>query len=302
MSGVRLLRSLLVYVILSGIAAVSMSGCGQSAPLAQHAQVYQYDDPESNTTLRISADSTSISVAARLTVHIEVEWELGDKVVFEDTDWSSGGWELVDQIRSPVESISGAQPARLRLVKDVVLEPFLPGEYTIPLIQVHIQESNANERTIQSEPIPVQVLSVLTPDDTEELSPPSGEYVLPVPGKSDHTALLSVFIGVCLVVLIFLLRVYARRNRTSPEIQASPYDLLHEVAHSQTMDAHEGYEKVYTALTSLFAELQQTSEIRAMIEQCESARFSGQPGVHSTPETIAKHALEILGDNGGGCR
>ncbi|MGV6815504.1 MAG: hypothetical protein ACWA5W_10940 [Phycisphaerales bacterium] len=259
--------------------------------------MHQYDEPETNASLRLSITETSISVAARLKVHIEVEWELGADVVLDVPDWSSEGWEVVEQIRLPVESVSADHPEQLGQSTDVVLEPFLPGEYRVPEIRVHVRDANGVERSIESEAIPVQVVSAMSTDDADELSPPSGEYVLPEPVQSDHMVLWGMLVVICLVAMVLLLRLYALRNRSLKESRISPFDLLQEVAHSETMVSDEGFEKVYAALTSLYPELQQTSEIRGMIEQCESARFAPNPEVYSTPGFLARQALEILGES-----
>ncbi len=293
-------RSVWLFFVLLFAFALSIgsaTGCQRSAENLKDTIVYQYVAPDSHVSLSVILPTKKIGIAERLRVRVLVEWPSRLDVVIEDIAWDDGGWTLIDSVHRPLSEKNNAEGEITTLESEFILEPFLPGEYSIPPIRVAITSANLPRHTLQSESISISVESALNPDDIGELAPAAGPYIpLAESDQPSRIPLWVIVIGTSLLVIVLLIRSSVRRMSVKTEDGPTPKAILQGIVNSSDIENDEAFDRLAIALSFLFPQLQETSEIRSMIEQCERARFSPNEQSLPDPARLAKHALELLGE------
>jgi len=274
-----------------------ITGCQKATSEIAERVVYEYSSPESPTTLTVILPTTTLGIADRLSVQVLVESPPPFTVRVDDIDWEDGGWTLIDAVHHPIRESDGAEGKIMTLESEYVLEPFLPGEYEIPSIHVQFTSVTGVAHVLQSESFAVTVDSALDSKDIGELAPAADSFIPPLQSQPPRSqAWLVVAATSALLIIAFLVWKSMSGIRVATNDEQSSKDLLQEVADSTGINREDAFAQLARALSLLFPRLQETSEIRGMIEECEQARFSQDQQTSADPSTLAKHALELLGE------
>lgn len=262
------------------------------APSGQSAQVI---DPDSGTTLTVTAPTDSISTAERIQIQVEIQWVEPYEIKLVEPVWSETQWSVIQSTQEPTR-VGGDG---FITTHQYLIEPFLPGEYSIPAFGVGVTlRSDEAARTISASPLAVQVHSVLAAEDAGELEPFAQLYepIDAIPSQITNQALYWALGGG--LVLSGLIIYMLTRPATQATKNRSAYALLEEVARLKDGQSPHAYETLYLALCKLDPRLQQTSEIRVLIEQCERIRFSHDQAGELDAKQMARHTLDLLGASG----
>ena len=158
------------------LACVALQACGdaeqQERAGAPTPIVRTYGAGDASLTLTLDRDS--LTIAEQLLARVEVE-------VPEDAE--VGFPESPDRLGEFVVTRSSALPSRLlqdgRVLRgrEYELQPFLPGDYELPALTVTLGEASE----VATDPVPIQVLSVLDDPEAAELRDISGPMDMPAP-------------------------------------------------------------------------------------------------------------------------
>ena len=272
---------------------ILLSGCGQTGPSASTRGVTtETIDAQSGTLIRTRLDASEIGIADRLFVEVRIEWQSPAWASMQEVDWAGHGWSVIFASDGTVAA-SGDERSS---VSTYLVEPFLPGEYTIPPFEVELTLNEAAvPYVISTEPLLVEVLSSLAPDDAGELSFIDGVYdpSLPAPPPARSQWLMIVVLAGLAGSAIWIgLYFHQRRMHEIRDLQ--PGDLLEQIMGGHCQSESEAYDRLYQSLCLLNPGLQQTSEIRGYIEICEEARFSPSQLPPHDPTDIARQVLDLL--------
>ncbi len=269
-------------------------GCSGGGDVASvHGIETQVTDPQSGVTIRTRIDRDEIAASDRLTVVVLLEWTSPATATLIEPDWAQSGWTLIEFHKEPAKLTDSG----FLVQSSALIEPFLPGEYAVPVFEAEVYQSeNAQPYRMQSLPIPVRVRSVLDEQDAGELDPADGlldPAALETSRSASNGLLLGFALGVAgiAIVIIWLLSRSSGDGTESPSVYAQ----LERVAHGRDASDEDAYNTLYRVFTRLDDRLQQTTEIRSMIEQCERARFSAGDADTLDPRAMARHTLELLG-------
>ncbi|GEM_PF-2105884 len=257
-------------------------------PPVPAAEVTASDD-QAGIQLALAADRTDITTLDRVKVTITLRRPIAKAVMLIEPDWESTGWTRVGSTDSDPVAIDARRIERSRTV---TIEPFLPGDYTIPSAGIQWTTPDLT-RTLQTPQLGVTVASVLTPDDTEELDQPAS--TMPPPARTDDDPLAPLIVS--LVVLTGALLAWkATRRPPHTDHDPSPADTIREIANGR----HEGQTQLAELHRALaMAEPMPSSKQRLdeLIARCETARFSppGRGPIEPTdPRQLASTALELI--------
>ncbi len=287
-------RAVSMMLLWVGLLATLLAGCSRGpTQVPSDGLETQVTDPQSGVILRTHIDRATIAAADRLAVDVELEWASPARATLIEPDWAASGWTLIEQHDEPAKLTDSGFVAR----STYLIEPFLPGSYTIPVFGAQIfPASDAEPYQIESLTMEVQVRSVLDEQDAGELAPADGlidPITLETPGARSTRwvyALVAAVAGIAGVVIWKLTRSSGDGGR-SPSVYAQ----LEHVANGRDASDAQACHTLYRAFTRLDERLQRTSEIREMIEQCERARFSAGDTGTLDPRAMARHTLELLG-------
>jgi hypothetical protein len=283
--------------LIFALSIFGITGCQRAASDIEERVVYEYTSPESRATLTVILPTLSLGIADRLNVRVLVESPPLFAVRVDDIDWEDGGWTLIDAIHHPLKEGDRTQGEIVTFESEYVLEPFLPGEYVIPSIHVHLTMKSEVGSVLQSDPIAVTVDSSLEPEDIGELAPAAESFIPPPESQPKPSQAWLIVTGAFVIIIIaYLVWRSIRRGRAISSHEQSPKDLLQGVVDSTDLHREDAFAQLARALSLLFPRIQETSEIRGMIEECEQARFSLDHQASVDPSSLAKHALELLGE------
>jgi len=172
--------------LLLGILILSFSGCSKRSGSGSDSQSFAIDEAFDSGPLQVHVrvDANSVSIAETLTLELEATVEEGydvtmprvDSVLqhFGILDWDNLGNRL-NQDNSQVETY------RYRL------EPFLSGTYDIPAFTFEFTDVNTPDtvHTLETEPIPVEITSLLG-EDRENLTIADIEEVVDIPRERSY--------------------------------------------------------------------------------------------------------------------
>jgi len=281
-----------VVVFILGV--LVLGGCMRSPSVQAESGIdTEARDPESGVIVRTHMDRDEIGIADRLEVQVFVEWEPPARAALVEPDFADSGWTLIESHQDPlVTTASGFVESSTFL-----LEPFLAGAYRVPAFWVEVaSDRNAEPYEFSSMESSIAVRSSLDIQDAGTLDPAYG--LAPPPSVSDQRLSMSrMVIGGVLAFGVFsglCFWWFTRSFSDRPKLE-SVHDQLQQVANNTSQSDADAYEMLYHAITRLDERLQNTSEIRALIQSCERARFSaGEPGALD-PRAMARHTLELLG-------
>jgi len=290
--------SILLLVLLGVFPLVFPLGCAR--PAAEPVRIgidSQASDPTGTVVVRTHIDRDKIGVADRLWVRVELEWTPPTTAELVEPDWESSAWTLIEMQRLPAEQTqTGFQAAYAYL-----LEPFLPGDYETPVFVVEIYPESAGEKyQLESVAMEVNVRSALDAQDAGTLDMRVG-FVDPLEMQADSEprSNLGLWAGIGgVLAMVFVVLWQVTRTDRAEQGNESVYAQLRRVAQAEDSDSLDGYDTLYRAFTRLDPRLQQTSEIKGMIDVCERARFSADEVGVGDPQTMARHTLELLGAGG----
>lgn len=289
----NLMATLLSCVLFACI----LCGCARPGSPANTQGVHTKTvDPVSGVVIRTHTDRRSIRTADRLVVHFEVEWNSSASVRIIEPDWNLEGWERIDSSSEPIKST----PAGYVSTGSYLLEPFLGGDYIVPALVVEIQPLNSVQpHSLTSKPFDIMVESVLSDEDSGELSQAGGFYspAPPIEETANLNTVWGLIIGGSLTVICMLIWRRTRVDTTTERLNA--YELFEQVADGDPHTQSQDYSQLHHAFSLLDLRLQRTSEISRLIEECERARFSQTPTHTLTAQAMARHTLELLGTGDG---
>jgi len=286
-----MIRALICMLI---ITLPPLSGCADPIPSVDTSVAQFARDDESGVTLETRIDTDEIILADRIWVNDIATWTVSKQPVFEPRDWIDTQWTVIDETTSPPELRNGAYSIHRR----TLIEPFLPGTYTVPASVVRVHNSPDAEPTlISTKPIEVQVLGVLTENDSGELNEIPD---ITQPLSSDHDGQTSIVIaGIAIAVVTLGFVIVMLRRNTNAHSARSVLELLRDIQSDPSIPTREGFERLGRIFDRLDPRLQSTTEFDQMIRVCDQARYSNsaEPSVRVTPQKMAEHALELLGDD-----
>ncbi len=148
--------------------AIFLTGCAsspetQSAVATPIEKTYETD----NAVVHARVDRSELTVADRLDLVLEASTTEDRRIEFPSREEKLGEFRVVETRRGSPKLLENGRVAEDRTY---VLEPFLPGDYTIPAMSVRFHRkaddaSTDDEFTIETEPISIRVTSVLPAAD-----------------------------------------------------------------------------------------------------------------------------------------
>ncbi len=124
--------------------------------------------------MELALDRESLTTADSALLRLEVECSEADDVGFPDSQDGFGQFAVIREDALPVRLLDDGRVVRGR---EYVLQPFLPGEYQVPALEVTL---NASSR-VSTEPVEVAVESVLDDPQAAELLDITQPVDVPVP-------------------------------------------------------------------------------------------------------------------------
>lgn len=124
--------------------------------------------------LQLSLDRESMTTAESLLLRLEIECAEDDEVEFPDARDGLGEFAVVEESTLPDRLRDGGRVVRGR---EYVLQPFLPGDYELPALEVTLNESSQ----VSTEPVKLAVQSVLEDPQSAELRDITEPVDIPVP-------------------------------------------------------------------------------------------------------------------------
>lgn len=124
--------------------------------------------------LTLSLDRESMTTADSVLLRLEVECAESDEVGFPDSPDRIGEFAVIREDSLPARLVDGGRVARGR---DYLLQPFLPGEYEVPALEVTLNETSR----VSTEPVKLAVQSVLEDAQTAELRDITEPVDMPLP-------------------------------------------------------------------------------------------------------------------------
>ncbi|MAO20148.1 MAG: hypothetical protein CMJ35_02190 [Phycisphaerae bacterium] len=281
-----LVRSLLPFLLL--LAWMPMTGCSNDhtssdgAPMTHHTE-----DAQSGARLSLQLASDSIGIADRMWVTARWSWPDSVSVSIAPPDWDEGDWTPIETIDEPVARDGDHYEASRRWL----VEPFLPGEYSVPSPVMLIEAADAT-RELAVDPFVVQVQGVLPDQDTGQLNPLATPAL---PESPNDTRPVYWLWAVAITSLIALVVLAIARRGSHADQDETVYAQLKHIETNEQLDSGVAFELLDRAFAQLDPRLRQTSEFTEMIRACDRARFAQDHGQRVSPTRIARHALELLG-------
>ena len=214
-----------VYMALAAV-LVLLPACDtkdESAATQTFAVEKSYDADKLAVKLRLSA--TEITASDRILLEIEAVAPEGEPVTFPEFDDKLGEFHVANIRRSSPRLVDEGQ---VIVVASYELEPFLPGEYAIPPLEIGHTTQGADATAITTEAIPITVISVVpeteADPDINDIAPP-----VDLPGRS-----LWVYVAIAFGILALAAGAYYlwRRRRKQVE-EVAPTIPPHEHAYAE---------------------------------------------------------------------
>lgn len=154
---------------------VALCSCGASGPVGNGAPFAVVQAVESDgTKLELAIDRESLTTAQSALLRLEVESEESDSVQFPDSQDGFGDFAVVRDEALPTRMLDDGRVARGR---EYILQPFLPGDYELPPLEVTLNGSIK----LSTEPVDLVVESVLEDEESPELRDITEPFDIPVP-------------------------------------------------------------------------------------------------------------------------
>ena len=124
--------------------------------------------------LELAIDQESLTTAQSALLRLEVESEESDTVQFPDSQDGFGEFAVVRDEALPTRMLDDGRVSRSR---EYVLQPFLPGDYELPPLEVTLNGSVK----LSTEPVDLVVESVLEDEESPELRDITEPFDIPAP-------------------------------------------------------------------------------------------------------------------------
>ena len=220
----------------------SQTGGGASPSVTPASKTYE--SGSATATIEVSADS--ITVADRLEVAVEVVASEQQQVAFPDVEDKLGEFRVVDTRSDDPKLLDSGRVARRQTY---VLEPFLPGQYEIPALEIDLGGKGAeadSQQKIKTDPIAIEVSSLL-PDSEEEPDIKEASGPVEMPGVDPRVYWLA---GAAVLIAAAAGYLLWRRRRAKAQVQGAPPP-PHEVAYRE-LDALLAEDFISRGLAKLF--------------------------------------------------
>ncbi len=164
------------------------------------------------------ADKTEIQVGEALTLEVAIRHPAGAEFLLATGGDKLAPFELVEQIEPTDSTENDSTAATESRVKLRIAAYRLPGEIAIPPIKVEFQSESGELASVETEAIPIALVTSLTPDVTEihDIKGPMAN--IPVPSRWGR--LWWLLAALVLAALAYLL--YRRFRKKGTELLAEP--------------------------------------------------------------------------------
>ncbi len=188
---------------------MGLAGCADEPVEQESAPV-----PEGSGEWAVAAraDKTEIQVGEALTLDVAIRHPVGAEFLLATGGDNLAPFELVEQIEQ-----DSTEPTESR-VKLRIAAYRLPGEIAIPPIKVEYQSESGELASVETQEIPISLVSSLTPEVTEIHDIKSPMADIPVPGRWER--LWWLLAALVVAVLAYLL--YRRFRKKGAELMAEP--------------------------------------------------------------------------------
>ncbi len=196
-------------------AAWLVIGCEGRRPSTAAESVKSTEVSGREIWMRVSLDHERLTTAERLTVWLEVAGRAGSQLEVSLDDGVFAGWRVVERWSSAAELNSST--GRAERTFRVVLDPFLPGKYTVPSIEVVARdlEGAGGVERVRSAEIGVEVSSALAGGAKTDDVPPTMEYEPRAGRRANAALLIAGCVGSVAAMGVVAWIVVRRRGRLS---------------------------------------------------------------------------------------
>jgi len=168
----------------------------------------------SGAVARVEIDRDQIALHERAVLTLTLDTPAGENGLLPAIGEKLGEWRVVSLAPRELRRSAGGGITRSA---DLVIEPFLPGEYEIPALEFRVRDDRGSpERVIRTAPLNVRVESVL--DDSDASKQIAGERGMIV--SIDTRAGLWWAVGACAGIVLLATGgaiTVIRRKRRAPE-------------------------------------------------------------------------------------
>ena len=203
-----------------------------------------YESGSVTATIEVSADS--ITVVDQVELAVEVIATEQQQVAFPEVGDKLGEFRVVDIRLADPKLLDSGRVARRQTY---VLEPFLPGQYEIPALEIGIGGKGAeadSQQKIKTDPIAIEVRSLL-PDSEEEPDIKEASGPVEMPGVDPWVYWLA---GATVLIAAAAGYFLWRRRRAKAQVQEAPVP-PHEIAYGE-LDALLAEDLISRGLAKLF--------------------------------------------------
>ncbi|MCP4455577.1 MAG: protein BatD [Planctomycetes bacterium] len=210
--------------------ALGLTGCDKTASSpGDKAFAIDREFPRGPLTVHVRVDSNSVSIAQLLTVELEAAIQPGYTVKMPPVDKLLQQFGIVDR-----DALGDRLDQDMRTVKTVryELEPFLTGTYDIPSFQFQFSDVNDPDKTytLDTEPIPIKVMSLLG-EDRDNLVIEDIEDVVALPTQVSWLWIWVSAGAWILVLATAALMIYLKKKRRPDIIRL--FKPAHEIAYDR---------------------------------------------------------------------
>lgn len=274
--------------------------------------------------ITFTIDRSTVSVAQSVHAVLRVSVPTGVQVDLPSSEPKLGQFTVQSVVDEPQTAETDQAGLRSVFVRRYTLDPFLPGEYTLPPIDIRWRTTGTTESGIaRTAPVKISVQSLLPADASKDkLDTGTIREAYTPPLKPDRTGL---WVGFLLGMGVSLLAVggvwYARRARGPGDVVADAIAAICEKQRSQFTLAETGTvcDLLSTALRNALADRvapasraslpdalrgqlvnsgclspQDSDETIAILKRLDEARFSGEQVSKSELDQLAERTLAIL--------
>lgn len=268
------------------VALVLLVGCaGESSPVDAEAPI-ETSAQSGPATITVTLDRDSMRTVDRLQVLIDAQAIDGAEIAMPLFDPEDQGWTVITRTDRPL-LMTDAGPARRT---ELVLEPFLEGVYEVPPATLEWTLESGELGVVSTEPLRVQVASVLGSDDTGELAGPIGIVHPDPPEPESGSAVIFVVAGMVVLGIVAVMVWRFMRGIGRVE-RASFVEGLKQLRDTNVADADE----IGAAVSDALRRSGNTSlEARSVLDEFDRARFGREPVTPQRSRELLDEGIAIL--------
>ncbi len=212
---------------LSSLMAIGALLAAGRAPIAQGAPEQQAAQTQRVTagpiTATLTLDRASMTAAESLVARLEVSAPSGVRVELPTAEGKLGEFTVVSVVDEPELAKAGPKGMESTVVRRYTLEPFLPGDYTLPALEIRWRRKDPSASGVaRTAAVTVPVRSLLAPAKPGEnkepaaLDPGTIRDAYSPPATNERSAFWTgIAIGAGGVATVVAGGVWARRRRGS---------------------------------------------------------------------------------------